>query len=767
MIAAPSAPRLAIPRRGWPALGTTIALACSTASMAMATPARPQDAGTIEVRTVARAASPIEVDAVLDEPAWDSASVLPIAFEWQPGDNTPAVEPAECLVAIDDHALYVAFRVRDSNPAAIRARFADRDTPTDDDTVGIMLDTFADRRRAYQFRVNPLGVQMDAINNDVDRTENWAWDGIWDSAGRITSDGYIVEMAIPFSTLRYATGTGPQTWGLMASRELPRAVRHRMRSIRTDRTRTCLVCQFEPLAGFDQRGAGLDLEFVPTVTAARTDRRGPPAAGRPGPGAFLNGDIEPQAGLSARWSLTPNLTLAGTVNPDFYQVEADAAQLETNTRFRLSFPEKRPFFLEGADFFNTPVQAVFTRTVVDPDWGVKVSGKQNGHAYGAFVTRDAVNTLTFPANEESDDVTLAEDVLTAVARYRRDVGGTSAIGVLVTGREGERYHNRVAGLDGAIRLTDADAIRFQVLGSTTQYAPHVATAFGQEMGAFGGHAVEAFYEHETGTWDWWAGYAEASPGFRVDAGFEPRVDLRRVAGEIERNVYGAPGQWFSGLEFGASFERVEDFDGELTDFEMDFPIEYVAPKWQLSLGYNPSPNRERYKGRTYDNFRHNFDVSLRPSGAFGASFEATVGETIDVANRRQARLLELAPSVELNLWRKVDVNVSHSYERLRVGGGTVVAANLTQARLLYHHSLRAFVRAILQHTGVSRDPALYLDPVDRRSNRLFGQFLFSYKLNPQTVFLVGYSDNYTATDRYDLRQVDRTFFMKIGYAWVL
>ena len=136
---------------------------------------------------VNRAASPIRVDGLLDEPAWAAATVIEIGNEWFPGDNLTPPVATECLVTYDTDNFYVAFRAHDPDPGLIRAHLADRDTPFNDDTVGFMIDPFNDRRRAFQFRMNPLGVQMEASINDLDNAEDWAWDTIWESAGRIMS----------------------------------------------------------------------------------------------------------------------------------------------------------------------------------------------------------------------------------------------------------------------------------------------------------------------------------------------------------------------------------------------------------------------------------------------------------------------------------------------------------------------------------------------------------------------------------------------------
>jgi hypothetical protein len=366
------------------------------------------------------AASPIALDGRLDEAAWRQASPILLRYEYFPGDNSPAPVETTCFVTYDRDRLYVGCRALEPDIAALRANLADRDAPREDDTVGFLIDPFNDGRRAFQFRVNARGVQMDAFNNDVDDDEDWSWDAIWDARVLVGDDGYTAEIGVPFSSLRFPRTAAAQTWGFMAVRDRPRSTRLRMRSALVDRNRACLVCQFDKLTGFVSIAPGRNVEIDPTMTLARTETRDPFPDGR------LGGSVSPRAGVSARWSVTPNVVLSGTANPDFYQVEADAAQLNVNDRFQLFFPEKRPFFLEGADFFATPINAVFTRTIADPDFGVKLTGKEGPHAFGLFVAQDSVTGLLVPGFERSSFEGIDRRHVASAARYRHDLGASGS-----------------------------------------------------------------------------------------------------------------------------------------------------------------------------------------------------------------------------------------------------------------------------------------------------------------------------------------------------
>src|SRR6185503_1025763 len=448
-----------------------------------ATSAQPEVASVSEVASsrVASLAIPhskeaIKIDGVLDDAIWRTALALPLTVETYPRENaTPEVETIAYLVENGDQLL-IAFDARDPEPDKIRAYLRDRDSAFNDDFVGVVLDTFNDQRRAFEFFINPLGVQMDLINDDVNRNESSSWDAIWDSAGQVNERGFTAEMAIPFSQLRFPRTDGDQTWGIDVLRFRPRANRARISNNAQDRNRSCYLCQFGTFTGFANAEPGKALEVVPTLTATRTDSPPVPAAA---PGQLERGGFETEAGLGVRWGITPDLTLDVTFNPDFSQVEADVAQLEENTTFALFYPESRPFFLEGGDYYSSPLQAVFTRTVADPDAGAKFTGRTGNNTIGVFATNDAVTNLLIPGPFGSQSTSLDQENDAFVGRYARGFGKTSQIGALVTSRQGDGYSNEVAGFDGRYFVNDQTTLRFQYLDSRTEYPAAVATQFGQ------------------------------------------------------------------------------------------------------------------------------------------------------------------------------------------------------------------------------------------------------------------------------------------------
>ncbi len=716
-----------------------------------------------------RASTAVKVDGVLDDEAWRTATVVPLPYEWLPGDNTTPPVRTDCLLTYDRDNLYVAFRAWDPDPSRIRAHLMDRDdtdTLIQDDHVGFMIDTFNDERRAFQFRVNPRGVQADALFGEQDGVEDFSWDMIWDARGRITDEGYVVEAALPLKQLRFPGGGHAQTWGFEAFRSWPRNVRHRLTSRYTDRDNGCILCQENKIDGFEGLEPGRNVELDPTATFSRTDERASASADGLEPG-----DIDSGAGISGRWSVTPNWTFNGTVNPDFSQIEADVAQLDVNTRFALYYPEKRPFFLESIDVFTTPIQAVFTRTVADPYAGAKVTGKQGRHLAGVFVTRDRLNNLVFPANEGSDSGSIDDDVTGIVGRYRADVGAGSTVGVLYSGREGRDYFNRQVGADAFIRVTQSDSFRLQYLHSETQYPVTVADEHAQKSGGFGGDALTVQYTHFARHWIGMASFDAYTPEFRSDSGFVPQVDLRGFNGQVRRRMRRGGKSWFNMIDLGVRGWRGTTWDGDLREQTFAGFINYMGPLQSQGF-FNVPRNVIVYGGARYEYWRPSIVVGMKPTGQTNLEFFGAFGGGVDYANSRAAAaVVQLNPAVEYRPASSLSLRVSYNLDQLSVDGGRLYRAHLVQGKALYHLNVRTFVRAILQYTDITRTPDLYRFPVEARTKRLFSQFLFSFKLNPQTVFFAGYSDNSSAAgatrESVDLVRQNRTFFVKLGYAWAL
>jgi hypothetical protein len=385
---------------------------------------------------IPRIEAEVAIDGVLDEPAWASAARLGGFSQYEPIDGRPAEERTEVLVWYSPSAIHFGIVAHDRQPGRIRATQADRDNIGDDDHVLLYLDTFNDRRRAYFFGVNPLGVQQDGVRAEGSGSAGRMFGGggldtspdfLYDSHGRLTPEGYVVEVRVPFKSLRYAS-SAEQRWGFNVVRAIQRTgYTDSWTDVR--RANASFLTQSGTLTGMHDLRRGVVFEAQPFLTATAN---GAPRVD----GGFRRADPTAEIGLNARVGFT-NVTLDGTINPDFSQVESDAGQVTVNERFALFFPEKRPFFLEGIELFSTPQQLVYTRRIVAPVGGAKVTGK-----FGAL----GVAHLTMI--DENVDAQ-GREALFNVTRLRRDFGSNSLVGATFTDRsvlDGGTF-NRVAAAD--------------------------------------------------------------------------------------------------------------------------------------------------------------------------------------------------------------------------------------------------------------------------------------------------------------------------------
>ncbi len=715
---------------------------------------------TVPIHKVVRAPSPIDVDGTVDEAAWQSAVQVDLDFEVQPGENvTPPVKTV-CLVTYDDDYVYFAFRADDPEPELIRARYSDRDRAWDDDWVGIVLDTFNDQRRAYELFSTPLGVQIDAINDDVGGQYDDSWNAIWKSAGRITDSGYEVEMAIPFSQIRFQQIDGEQIWGFDALRSWPREYRHHIGAFPRDRANNSYLTQAIKLTGMSGVSPGRNIEVIPTVTSSRSDEL---MAWEDAD--LTQGDVDSDVGVSLRWGITPSMSLNGAVNPDFSQVEADALQLDVNEQFALFYGESRPFFKEGADYFNTDLLLVHTRAVANPSTAVKLTGKEGSHTWGMFTARDDVTNILVPGVEGSVDGSFAMDNTSTAGRYRYDFGANSMIGATVTDRRGSGYGNSVYSIDTVYRITDKDKINTSVAFTNTEYNDEMVDELGVESGSHWGEGFIADYTHRVRNWWVMSNFSHFGEEYRTDLGFQPSNGYRSLWVGGAKVWWGKPGATWHRSAWGTSYSRDDRLSGGLIKENFETWANTQGPMQSL-FSVTPRYTKRSFDGEDFDLVNVTANANMQVTGNLGFAFTGFFGNWIDFSNTQPADRLLLRPTVEYTFGKHVNLRYSHIFTRLERDEGRLYTVHAPELRAIHQFNTRAYLRLVMQYTSIDRNPSLYESSVDAKSTSLLTQLLFSYKVNPQTALYVGYGDNYYGDQEMDLTRTGRTFFAKLGYAWL-
>src|SRR3989475_9155555 len=408
------------------------------------------------------------IDGKLDDEIWKQATVLKDFYQVQPGDNIAPSKPTEVMLGYDSKFIYVAFHCYDE-PDKVRATIPKRDNIWNDDYVGILFDTFNDGRKAYEFDFSPLGIQADGIWTDG-QGEDFNPDIVMESKGLVTSDGWTVEAAIPFKSLRYVAGKD-KLWGAHFWRRIKRFNNELDMWMPLNRDISSWLAQEGHLSGLEGISTERTLELIPSLTLSETGKRKATltsdqvTAGMKDPGRFVNEPVKFDPGLTGKFSITPNVTLDFAINPDFAQVESDQLVVTANQRFPIFFSEKRPFFLEGIDIFNTQIAAVHTRTIIDPDYAVKLTGKVNRNTFGLLLASD-----NGPGNFSPEERLTAnprfvdKNASVGILRLKHDIGKKdSFIGFLGTYRRFVDRYGELGGFDSRFRINKQTTFSAQAL----------------------------------------------------------------------------------------------------------------------------------------------------------------------------------------------------------------------------------------------------------------------------------------------------------------
>jgi hypothetical protein len=728
--------------------------------------ARGQTALSGEAIHITRANGRITIDGSLSDEAWLKATRIDKWYETNPGDNVEPKVKNVGYLTYDDQFFYAGFEFEDPNPGQMRAPYADRDNIGNgfNDYGGIIVDAGNTGRTATFFVVTPHNIQYDAITDDSSG-EDSSPDFFWESATTITERGWTLEIRIPFSSLRYKSAD-PQTWGILLYRNYPRERHYQFFSAKLIRGDNCFICRSNTLTGLDHLPAGGHVVAAPYVSGSQAARPREDALGTP----LVNEPLKPHIGIDVKYTPNAEHVLDLTVKPDFSQVESDTAQISANERFALFFPEKRPFFLEGVDLFQTPIQAVYTRTITSPDWGGRLTGKEGGVRYTMLVADDAGGgSVILPGANESSFGSQDFGSTVFVGRVKRELG-LSFVGAVATDRENHEGngHNRVVGPDFEWRPAGGDSIGGQYLVSSSQtpQRPDLADEWnGQRLS---GHASVLQWSHNRTHADWFAQYKDFGDGFRADNGFIPQVGYRETFGSTGWTF--RPNGFLTRLRAFVSADRQVDRAGALISRNV-VPGFGMDSRWNGFLQFRYLDHNIRAGSRLIRRRQFGYVLQFSPSRLFAqVAANGTLGEEIDFANARPGRGPSMNLSATVNPTNHLAFDLVQNQRWLNVDSAGALDRRLFTARVsrvkgTYTFTSRLFVRGIAQYVATTRDPTLYVDSVAAKSGNLSGSALLAYKLNWQSVMFVGYGDERELSDASRLEPLDRQFFVKLSYAF--
>jgi len=712
------------------------------------------------------------IDGRLDDAVWQTASQLTDFVQQRPADGAPATEQTEILVAYDSNNLYIGVYAHYSDLGLIRANRVDRDQTTLDDRLTIYLDPFLDQQQAFLFSVNGYGVQGDATVGARDRgagaargrrtsrgggggggggvqgdaalvapTGDPSWDALFNSAGTLVADGWTAEIAIPFKSLRYPQRETDEVhrWGF----QIVRTIESKDESdvwAPVSRDVSGFLGQMGILEGMSGLSLSRNLEIMPTVTASR-------AGSRDTTGQFVNVN-NAEGGTNIKYGLTSNLTLDFTFNPDFSQIETDRPQIEVNQRFPINYPELRPFFLEGQSLFRItgPVTLVQTRTIVDPQYGAKLSGKLGRTAMMFVVANDEapgkIDDFNDPAHGKTAQVMLG--------RVRYDLYSESHLGLLVTNRKFLDGHSRLGSADASLRL-----------GKTHQLQFYSASANNRDQDGIEktSHVRDINFRKQGRNLSYLIAHYEIDPDFKTENGFVRRVDQKHTISMMNYRWW--PESWIVNWGPKADYRRNYDFNGVLQDEQIGLGMD---ARFSRNIDFNASVDRdmERYQAINFWKTRFTVGGNVRTSRRISFGGEISQGDQVYFTeNAYLGTGAEFRVNMTTRPTSRLQSEITLDTSRfIDLRGGierNIFDVKILRALTTYQFTSRLLLRNITEYNTFDK--------------RLLMNILTTYRVNAGTVFFAGYDARYDQANEFNselfpdnrLLSTNHAIFTKLQY----
>ena len=679
-----------------------------------------------------------DIDGRLDDVIWQDAIHITEFVQQNPVEGAPATEDTDVWIAYDSQNLYIAVHAHYSDPSIMRANRVDRDQSFDDDNISFYFDTFLDQQRAYLFSVNGYGVQGDAIVNargfgrsnrrrstgsfsafrgGIPTGDN-SWDALFSSGGQTVADGYTAEVAIPFKSLRYPEREQglPHRWGFQIVREIRGKDEFQVWAPVT-RNVSGFLTQAGLLEGMTNLSLSRNLEIMPTFTGVQYGSLNQQ-------GKFVDGDPSPEGGVNVKYGITSNLIADFTYNPDFSQIESDLPQIEVNQRFALFYPELRPFFLEGAEIFSPQrgmVTFVNTRTIVDPEFGGKITGKVGNTTVGLMIANDEAPGRT----DSSTDSAFGETANNIVGRARYDLYAESYVGALVTHREFLDTHSTLGALDGNFRLGQTQSLSFQAVQTDHRDLEQMDRE---------GQMFNLSWRFTDRHWTSFISLYTLSPDFRTDIGFVRRVDQKQGFSSLGYTF--RPESWVVSWGPSVRYNWNHDFNNVLQDLDKRVAFDATFAR-NISVNSQFQDEMERFGGINFQKQAGRIGGQISTSRRVSVGGYYEYGDLVRyVENPYLGRgstgsfFAALRPlsrfQSELNLRTSDFIDP-------RTGDDLVFDVKILRALSTYQFTDRFLLRNISEYNTFDKTVDLNL--------------LFTYRLNAGTAFYIGYDDHYRQADQ--------------------
>jgi len=696
-----------------------------------------------------QAAGDFLADGKDNDAAWITAPSYSLDYEISPGELQKTSIKTNAKIFHDGQFLYVLIQAMDGQPDKIRASQSVRDSITDnEDAVSLAFDPSGNDRRSINLRVNAAGTQSDYISSNYgDGSGNW--NGEWQSAVGRNAFGYTVEYKIPFSSLQVQPGTNGEVnikWNV--TRQSGRDRRELVSIAPIDYRKICGYCQ--ALAGSltDVKPPEPELRLNPYLIASQNYARSNPT------GKLEADKQQSDIGLDGVWKISPKDKLVFTINPDYAQIEADSIQFQVNQRFARSYGERRAFFNEDSGFYSGQLPLVYTRSMVDPDYGIQYMRRDGNFSLGAFYVGDAATSFILPSLENSRSIFLARPSENLVVRSTYKPNDAWLAGAMVTMRVGaDGYSNRVLSANLKWTLGDRQSLQFQLANSDSENPEELQLANNlsrQQQGnafSFNHNYSGKYYTASTSI-------NAIQDNFRADLGRVNQVGLW-TANHFSYWEY-KPGKEsvFEYLSTSFSLYKEQSLSGKLlsTDRYLAFDAGWKNNTY-VGIGFNGGT--QAYEDVEYSLQSVNVYAGFKPAEAFSFSLSASRGDTFDYAELQKVKDQSFSFDASYSAKSKFELAFSASRYQFYATAGTQTNGSFYLSSN-YHLNLKHHLRFIGSY-GAYRDLSQQ-NPSGFSNTSKAAQYQLSYQYKPTAFkyFIAGISsaaDNSDTGSRLETNRV--------------
>ena len=660
-----------------------------------------------------------------------------------PRDGQPATEATEVWMGFTKSDLYIVFICHDSHPGEIRGHLARRENIFNDDNVSVLFDPFQDHRKGVLFTVNPAGVQADAAWSETS-SQDYSYDQVWDSEGQVTSGGWIALMAIPFRSLRFRPNGSD--WGVVFGRNFPRNSEtdnwpHIAANISGTLTQEAALKGIEGVTGshnvqIDPYLLGQNVRALDTL-----DPLNPYWSSR---------HIEATAGGEAKAILKDSIILDATINPDFSDVESDQPQFTVDQRYPVYFQELRPFFLENANYFATPITLVYTRNIAHPEFGARVTGRIGQTNIGLFAVDDREPGQTVP----SGDPLYRKRAKVAVGRISQDLGKGSSIGAIYTDEEFGQGWNRIGGVD----FTALMKVKWTAMGQWVESSTRGTVDSGTPPTYAAGPAANFQLQRSGHAFNLYSNFQDFSTGFQTQLGFIQASNLR--SGQTHATY-----QWFPkhnklqsfGLETNQNI-AFDHFGNRVYHYSSFDPFWLLPRNFVIApvVGQNSDTvgPQNGYLLTENKNFTENnggivvrgapwpqLSFNIRAFRSGNVNYNPVAGGVPSLMNQQTAQVLfTVQPLRQLTADNTYLLDRDHSVK----DGALVYESQTFRTKVNYQFTRAISARVIVEYDSTLANPA---ETSLLRKKQVGTQALFTWLPHPGTAVYIGYNNDLQNLDR--------------------